>query len=103
MVDISTVGIVSVPKASVLEMCRRYFSEDLSFGIGALLVVERSRKIAPAWCDIHYTVVYGLQDGILPQPVCTVPLRTGTVRCTYYFVLFHRDAFCGLFCDDGLT
>ena len=41
MVDISTVGIVSVPKRSALETSRREFSENVSFGIGTLLVVEQ--------------------------------------------------------------
>ena len=42
MVDISTVGIVSVPKRSALEPSIRELSEDVSFGIGTLLAVEHS-------------------------------------------------------------
>ena len=42
MLDISTVGIVSVPKKSALETSRRELSEDVSFGIGTLLGVEQS-------------------------------------------------------------
>ena len=34
MADISTVGIVSVPKRSVPETSRRELSEDVSLGIG---------------------------------------------------------------------
>ena len=46
-VDISTVGMVSAPKRSAMEISRRELSEDVSFGIaGALLVVEQS-KAAP--------------------------------------------------------
>ena len=44
MVDISTVGMVSVPKSSALETYRRELSDDVSFGVGTgtLLVVEES-------------------------------------------------------------
>ena len=42
ILDISTVGIVSTPKRSALETSRRELSEDVSFGIGTLLVVEQS-------------------------------------------------------------
>ena len=45
MVDISTVGVVSVLKSSALGTCRRVLSEDVWFGIGTigtLLVVEQS-------------------------------------------------------------
>ena len=42
MLDISTAGIVSVPKRSALETSRRELSEDVSVGIGTLLVVEQS-------------------------------------------------------------
>ena len=42
MVDISILGIVSVPKRSVLKTYRGELSEDVSFGIGTLLVVEQS-------------------------------------------------------------
>ena len=55
MVDISTVEIVWVPKRSALETYRRELSEDASFGVGTLLIVEQSslenrlRKV----CDIH--------------------------------------------------
>ena len=38
MVDISTVGIVSVPKRSALKSSRRELSEYVSFGIGSVLV-----------------------------------------------------------------
>ena len=39
MVDISTLGIVPVPKMSASQTCRRELSEDVSFGIGTFLVV----------------------------------------------------------------
>ena len=42
MVDISTVGIVPVPRRWALETSRRELSGDVSFGIGTLLVVEQS-------------------------------------------------------------
>ena len=42
MLDVSTVGIVSVPNRSVLETSRRELLEDVSFGVGTLLVVEQS-------------------------------------------------------------
>ena len=48
MFDISTVGIVPVPKRSALETFCQVLSEDVSFGIGTvgtvgtLLVVEQS-------------------------------------------------------------
>ena len=41
MVDISTVRIVSVSKRSAAETSRRELSEDVSFGIGTVLVVEQ--------------------------------------------------------------
>ena len=54
MVDISTVGIVPEPKRSALETSRRELSEDVSFGIGTLLVVEQSSfEKPPEGCDIH--------------------------------------------------
>ena len=40
--DISTVGIVSVPKKPALETSRRKLSEHVSFGIGTILVVDQS-------------------------------------------------------------
>ena len=42
MVDVSTVGIVSVPDRSTWGAFCRELSEDVSFSIGALLVVEQS-------------------------------------------------------------
>ena len=41
-VDISTAGIVPAPRRSALATSRRELSEDVSFGIGTLLVVEQS-------------------------------------------------------------
>ena len=42
LVDISAAGIVAVPKSSALEPSRQELSEDVSFGIGTLLVAEQS-------------------------------------------------------------
>ena len=43
MLDVATVGIVSVPKRSVLETSRRELSEDVFYDIiSTLLVVEQS-------------------------------------------------------------
>ena len=45
MIDISTVGIVLIApmlQMSALETPRRELSEDASFGIGTVLVVEQS-------------------------------------------------------------
>ena len=42
VVDISTVGIVSVSKRSAFETSREELSEDVSFGVGTLLLVEQS-------------------------------------------------------------
>ena len=41
MVNISRVGVVSVPKWSTLETSRGELSEDVSFRVGTLLVVEQ--------------------------------------------------------------
>ena len=72
MVDISTVGIVPVPKGSTLETRRRELSEDVWFGIGTvgtLLVVEQSTlENRPRGCVVHtpsYTVT-GIQAMITP-------------------------------------
>ena len=74
MVDIPTVGIVSVPKRSALEASRRELSEDASFGIGTLLVVEQSslEKTAPGGCDIHRRVRYSTV-----HQYSTVPISRG--------------------------
>ena len=58
MLDASTVGIVSVPDKSALEASRRELSEDTSFGIGALLVVEQSSFGKPPQAGAIYSVVY---------------------------------------------
>ena len=45
MLDVSTVGIVSVSERSAFETSRRQLSEDVSSGVdpvGTLLVVEQS-------------------------------------------------------------
>ena len=39
---LTAVGIVSVPTSSALETLRRELAEDVSFGIGTLLLVEQS-------------------------------------------------------------
>ena len=58
MVDIFTVGmvgIVSVLKRSALETSIGELSEDVSFGIGTLLVLEQSSLEKPpqGGCNIH--------------------------------------------------
>ena len=60
MVDIPAVGIVSVSKRSALETSTRELSEDVSFGIGALLVAEKlSLENRPRGvCDTHRGVRY---------------------------------------------
>ena len=50
MVDISIVGIMSVPKRSALGASRRELSEDVPFGIGVLLDVEQSTLENRRWC-----------------------------------------------------
>ena len=62
MVDISSVGIVTVPRRSVLETSRLELSEDASFGIGTLLVVAKSsmeNRPSESRGGVIYTVVYG--------------------------------------------
>ena len=49
LLDISTVGIVSVPKGSALESSRPELTEDPSFDIGT----NRAWKTAPSEYDIH--------------------------------------------------
>ena len=58
MLDISTVGIVSMPKRSAIETPRRELSEDVPFGIGTLLVVEQSSLENPPQGCVIYTVVH---------------------------------------------
>ena len=45
--------LVSVPQRSAFETSRRELSEDVSFGIGTLLVAEQSSLILPQACHIH--------------------------------------------------
>ena len=60
VVDISTaVGIMPVPKWSALETSRRERSEDVPFGLGTLLVVERSTLENRPRGAVIYTVLYG--------------------------------------------
>ena len=67
MVDISTaVGTVTVPKPSALETSRREISEDVSFGVGTLLVVEQSsqeNRPRGGWCYIHRRVYTAFVPG----------------------------------------
>ena len=42
MVDISTAGVIPVPKRSALETSCRELCEDVLFGVVTLLVVEQS-------------------------------------------------------------
>ena len=57
LVDSSTVRMVSVPTRSALEKFIREVSEDGSFGIGTLLVVEQSTLDKPPQGGVVYTVV----------------------------------------------
>ena len=59
MTDISTVGMVLVSKSLALETLRRELSENASFGVGTLLVVEQSHlENRPRGVCMMYTVVY---------------------------------------------
>ena len=48
-----------VPTTSALERSRRELSEDVSFGIGTLLVVEQPTLEPPPQGGVLYTVVRG--------------------------------------------
>ena len=59
VVEMSTGGIVSLPKRPGVETSSRELSEDASFGIGTLLVVEQSSlENRPRGGDKHRTLVY---------------------------------------------
>ena len=60
MLDTSTaVGIEVAPKRSVLETSRLELSEDVSFDIETLVVIEKSSlENAPGGCDIHRRIRY---------------------------------------------
>ena len=59
MLDIFAAETVPVPKKSALETSRGGLSEDVSFGIGTLLVAEESSlESAPGVCDIHCRIRY---------------------------------------------
>ena len=51
VLDISTVGMMSVPKRSALQASRRELFEDVSFGID--ISGNRAWKTAAGVCDIH--------------------------------------------------
>ena len=56
MLDISTAGIVPVPERSALESPRRELSEDVSFGLRTVLVVEQSIELGkPTQGCVMYT------------------------------------------------
>ena len=59
MFDISTVEIVAAPKMLALETSRRELSEDVSFGVGTLLVIEQWSFRKPLQGGVIHTVVYG--------------------------------------------
>ena len=61
LLDISTVGTVSVLESSELEASRRELPADVSFGIGTLLVVEQPVSLKPLQGGVVHTVVYGEQ------------------------------------------
>ena len=57
VLDILTVGILRVPNRPALEASRRELSEDASFGIGTLLVVEQtSLEKPPQGGDVYVHV-----------------------------------------------
>ena len=84
MVDISTDGIVSVPKRSALGKSRRERSEDVWFGVGTLLVVEQSSLEKPPEGCVKYTVAYGTarvqQDDTRTVDIHHTPQYRTTVR-----------------------
>ena len=77
MVDISSVAVVLVPKRSALETVRRERSEDVSFGIGTLLVVEQSSLENRPKGVLIYTVVHGtLMNAVSRADSLQVTLKT---------------------------
>ena len=92
MINISTVGIVSTPKTSALETSRRELSEDVSFGIGTLLVVEQSSLENRPGGGVIYTVLYGNTRGATYECVYRIALAFyfRIVLCSYIHVVWVR-------------
>ena len=87
MVDISTGGMVPVPKRSAFETSRRELSEDVSFGISTLLVVEQSsvENRPRGWHTPSYTVM-SLQINIaLDSRVFDTVVKSHSVRYGYNY------------------
>ena len=59
MLNIFTVGIASVSKRSGLGISRRELSQDVSCGVGILLIVEQSTFENRPTGGVVYTVLYG--------------------------------------------
>ena len=78
MIDIATaaVGIVSVPKRWALKTPRRELSEDVSFDIGTVLIVEQPSSENRPQGRVKYTV-HGTrphQPGLMPGHARVVTL-----------------------------
>ena len=82
MVDISTVGIVSVPKNTALETFRRDLAEYVPFGISTLLVVEQSsleNRSRGRLCDTHRKVRPNVRGVYCIRSRNSAPSRKGCV------------------------
>ena len=76
MLDLSTVGLMSVPKMSALETSRRELSKDVPCGIGILLFVEQSSlEDRPRGAIVLYTPSYALVPYITPTKIHLSPDR----------------------------
>ena len=81
MVDISTVWLVSVPKGPALVTSRGEISEDVSFGLGTLLVVEQSYS-------------ENRPRGVWYTPSCTVrDTQSPTRRNTLHIMTWEKCAY----------
>ena len=72
MVEISTVGIVSVPKRSTLGTSRRELSGDVPFGVGALLGWRTIELRKPPQRGVMYAVEYGKKLSDVGQMICMI-------------------------------
>ena len=90
MVDISTVGIVSVPKRSALKTSRRELSEDVWFGIGTagtLLVDEQSsseERPKGVWNALRVCVIYTVVSGVRYHAINMLRSRPPRRTCSAY-------------------
>ena len=86
MVDISTVGTVSVPKRSALEALRRERAEGVSFGIGTLGRREIGIGKPPQGVVIYWYTVRGMY--VYGRPPLAKSLKSAgaapTVVCAPY-------------------